>query len=72
MNREVLKRSNKYLKSYMPGFGISGKLRQVLFNVWFAKDVQTPITYERTYLMMSDGGTISVDWATAESNRDVL
>mmetsp|Transcript_33693 Transcript_33693/g.41536 ORF Transcript_33693/g.41536 Transcript_33693/m.41536 type:complete len:168 (-) Transcript_33693:700-1203(-) len=56
----------------MPGFGISGKVRQVVFNVWFAKDKETPICYERKNLIMSDGGTISVDWATADGNKDVL
>jgi len=35
-NKEVLSKSDKHLKAYMPGFGISGQLRQVLFNVWFA------------------------------------
>jgi len=49
----------------MPGFGISGKVRQVLFNIWFAKDIVTPINYERTNLTMNDGGTISIDWAKA-------
>ena len=47
----------------MPGFGISGKLRQVLYNVWIAKDKEIQINYERTNLKMSDGGTISIDWA---------
>lgn len=56
----------------MPGFGISGKLRQVLFNVWFAKDKETCIRYERTDLVMSDGGTISIDWAKADANGDIL
>ena len=56
----------------MPGFGISGKVRQVLFNVWFAKDIEIPIQYARTNLTMSDGGTISVDWATPSSNQEVL
>ena len=71
-NEKVLRRSDQYLKSYMPGFGISGKVRQVLFNVWFAKDIEIPINYERTNLTMSDGGTISVDWATPSSNQEVL
>ena len=53
---------------YMPGFGISGKVRQIMFNVWFAKDKDAPIKYERHLIKMEDGGTISIDWATAADN----
>ena len=53
----------------MPGLGISGKVRQIMFNVWFAKDKDAPICYERHLLTMADGGTISIDWATAEKNQ---
>ena len=56
----------------MPGFGISGKVRQCLFNIWFATDIVTPMHYERTYLTMKDGGTISIDWAKADANRAEL
>ena len=62
-NKKLIGRSDLYLKSYMPGFGISGKVRQVLYNIWFAKDITTHIAYDRTNLIMQDGGTISVDWA---------
>ena len=65
-NKAIIDKSNGYLKAYIPGFGISGRVRQVLFNIWFAKDIVTHINYERTNLKMEDGGTISVDWATAE------
>jgi len=68
----VLEKCNKYLKGYTPGFGISGRVRQCLFNIWFAKDVSTPTVYERTYLTMSDGGTISVDWAKVGQNEAIL
>lgn len=71
-NRQVLKRSGSHLRAYMPGFGISGKIRQIFFNVWFAKDKETPIVYERTNLVVSDGGTISIDWAFPDSNKDIL
>ena len=56
----------------MPGFGISGKLRQALFNVWLAKDKEIQINYERTNFKMSDGGTISIDWARLDKNADIL
>ena len=56
----------------MPGFGISGKVRQVLFNIWFARDIVLPLNYNRTNLIMQDGGTISVDWAIAEENKAEL
>ena len=56
----------------MPSFGISGGLRQILFNIWFAKDIFTHIDYERTNLIMEDGGTISIDWAIADRNKDIL
>ena len=64
-NKAVLQKSDQHLTSYMPGFGISGKVRQIMFNVWFAKDKDAPIKYERHLVTLEDGGTISIDWAVA-------
>ena len=44
----------------------------MLFEILFSQDIETPIEYERTYLTMQDGGTISIDWAHLESNNHVL
>ena len=52
----------------MPTIGLSGGVRQCLFNISLAPDNVAPIVYERTNLIMEDGGTISVDWALAERN----
>ena len=71
-NTALLARSNHYLKAYMPGFGLSGAVRQALFNIWFAKDREAQIVYERTNLIMKDGGTISVDWAFPQANKSEL
>ena len=56
----------------MPGFGLSGKVRQVLFELMLSKDNVTPVVYERANLTMSDGGTVSVDWAKPGANKGVL
>lgn len=71
-NRSLLSRCNSYLKAYLPSFGISGAERQLIFNVFFTKDIVTKINYERTNLIMEDGGTISIDWAIAERNTAIL
>lgn len=67
-NKAVIGKSDQYLARYMPGFGISGKVRQIMFNELVSKDKEAPIKYERNLVTMEDGGTISIDWAVAEQN----
>lgn len=38
--------------AYVPGFGISGGVRQILFELLVARDIETPLVYERTNLTM--------------------
>ena len=71
-NKKLLSRTNNYLKAYLPTFGVSGKVRQVLFNVLVCKDKKAPIVFERINVPLSDGGTVSIDWAHPEDNQHVL
>lgn len=56
----------------MPALGLSGKVRQCLYQIWFCPDQPKELQYERTNLTMRDGGTISIDWARAEANKMFL
>jgi uncharacterized protein len=69
-NKDVLERCTAYLKSYRPPFFLSGRLRQVLFQVYVCKDKELPIVYERTSLKLPDGGTVSVDWTKPQVGVD--
>lgn len=67
-----MQKCDTWIGRYTPGIGLSGHIRQCLFQIWFCPDEPKPLQYERTYLTMSDGGTISVDWAKAEPNKAFL
>ena len=62
-NRELLAMSGKYLKSYRPAFLFTGGLGQACYNSLLSADGDLNIVYNRHLLTMSDGGTISLDWA---------
>ena len=71
-NQRVLAKSNKYLTSYRPTLGFTGGLAQAIYNMFLAEDRQLDINYTRHLLTMSDGGTISLDWAKPQENQAIL
>jgi predicted alpha/beta-fold hydrolase len=66
-----MKLCNQHLKHYVPTFYLfpHGALQQ-LWHIYFAKDREIQITYERDIIKMVDGGQISVDWAYPETTSD--
>ena len=56
----------------MPGF--STGLRQLAWNnfKWAIEDKHIHLEYERHFIKLSDGGTISLDWAKPELNESFL
>ena len=71
-NKELLSKSSKYLTTYRPAFLFTGGLGQALYNTFLDADRDLKIVYSRRLLTMSDGGTISLDWAKPEENKAVL
>ena len=62
-NRDILAMSSKYLTSYRPALLFTGGLGQACYNTFLSADRGLNIVYSRHLLTMSDGGTISLDWA---------
>ncbi|CDW76738.1 esterase lipase thioesterase family protein [Stylonychia lemnae] len=63
-NEKILKLCSQHLNKYMPSLHLlpHGAF-QVVWNLIAAKDRHYKIQYQRDVLTMSDGGSISVDWA---------
>ncbi|TNV78627.1 hypothetical protein FGO68_gene12092 [Halteria grandinella] len=53
-----------HLTKYLPSYYLfpHGAF-QALWNVYGARDTHWKLTYERDYIKMNDGGTLSIDWA---------
>jgi predicted alpha/beta-fold hydrolase len=54
------------LGRYLPPPFISGKSRQLLFNVYVSKDKEIQIDFKRSLVKLDDGGQLSIDWAYPE------